>query len=143
MLLKCGKVKMNVETSSHLHTGALVTPNIIFGCGEFMSSSNALENDMPKTGACHNQKVWLPTRDIPLGLPSRKLVPRFVGPYEIDTIISPAPVWLKLPASWRTPPRFHISQFKPDGGGSIWWTGRVMVRRSVPGFHSHLFWIPV
>lgn len=60
MLLKCGKVKMNVETSSHLHTGALVTPNIIFGCGEFMSSSNALENDMPKTGAYRGKRYGYP-----------------------------------------------------------------------------------
>lgn len=51
---------MNVETSSHLHTGALVTPNIIFGCGEFMSSSNALENDMPKTGAYRGKRYGYP-----------------------------------------------------------------------------------
>lgn len=131
MLLKCGKVKMNVETSSY------------FWLWWVHVKQQRPGKWHAKNWGIPGQKVWLSTRDIPLGLPSRKLVPRFVGPYEIDTIISPAPVWLKLPASWRTPPRFHISQFKPDGGGSIWWTGRVMVRRSVPGFHSHLFWIPV
>lgn len=124
-------------------TPVLLSPQILFLA--VVSSCQAATpwkmtcQKLGHTGA----KGMVTHRDIPLGLPSRKLVPRFVGPYEIDTIISPAPVWLKLPASWRTPPRFHISQFNPDEGGCIWWTGRVMVRRSVPGFHSHLFWIPV
>lgn len=61
MLLKCGKVKMNVETSSRLYTGVLVIPNIIFGCGESsMSSSIVLENDMPKTGAYRGKRYGYP-----------------------------------------------------------------------------------
>lgn len=59
------------------------------------------------------QRVWLCAKDIPLRSLSRKLAPRYIGPYEIAAVISPSAVRLRLPASWRIHPMFHVSQVKP------------------------------
>uniref|UniRef100_A0A3Q2VPW7 Integrase catalytic domain-containing protein n=1 Tax=Haplochromis burtoni TaxID=8153 RepID=A0A3Q2VPW7_HAPBU len=59
------------------------------------------------------QKVWLAAKNIPLHVSSRKLAPRFIGPYEVDAVVNPAAVRLKLPTSWRIHPTFHVSQVKP------------------------------
>lgn len=44
---------------------------------------------------------------------SRKLTLRYTGPYEMDCIINPSAVKLKLPPSMRIHPTFHVSQLKP------------------------------
>ena len=58
------------------------------------------------------QRVWLSSSNIPLRTDSRKLSPRYLGPFEIDSIINPSAVRLKLPQAMRVHPTFHVSQLK-------------------------------
>lgn len=65
------------------------------------------------------QRVWLLTSDLPLQMESRKLAVRFVGQFEVDKIIDPTAVCLKLPATLLVHPTFHVSQLKPVSSSDL------------------------
>ncbi|XP_035498546.1 uncharacterized protein LOC118315399 [Scophthalmus maximus] len=51
-----------------------------------------------------SQQVWLNSKDIPLNVSSKKLGPRFIGPYVVEAVINPCAVCLKLPPALRIHP---------------------------------------
>ncbi len=56
------------------------------------------------------QWVWLSTRDLRLRLPSKKLNPRYVGPFKIIRQITPVSFRIELPANYRISPTFPFTR---------------------------------
>uniref|UniRef100_A0A8C5P6E7 Uncharacterized protein n=1 Tax=Leptobrachium leishanense TaxID=445787 RepID=A0A8C5P6E7_9ANUR len=59
------------------------------------------------------QKVWLSTRHLRLSCPTKKLGPKYIGPFPIVIVYSPVHVRLELPPSMKVHPVFHVSLIKP------------------------------
>ena len=107
------------------------------------------------------QRVWLLAKDLPLPTVSRKLAPRYIGPYTILKIINPSALRLQLPSSLKVHSVFHVSQVKPvadsnlslpapapppprtlESGDMVWEVNRILaVRRRGRGCHYLVDWV--
>ena len=57
--------------------------------------------------------VMLSTAHLKLKWPSHKLDHKFIGPFQIQQLISPTAVRLMLPHKWKTHPTFHVAEVEP------------------------------
>ena len=107
------------------------------------------------------QEVMLKAKNVPIPGTSKKLAPRFIGPYKILKIINPCAVRLDLPVSMKVHPVFHVSQVKPvevspfslpppapppprtlEDGDLAWEVNKVMdVRRMGRGYQYLVDWV--
>ena len=67
------------------------------------------ENPVFKVG----EEVWLSSANLKLPFPSRKLGPKFIGPFKIKRMVNPVAFELALPSSYRIHSVFHASLLKP------------------------------
>ena len=77
------------------------------------SQIQANKHHLPAPQYAPGQRVWLRAKDLPLKGAPPKLSPHFIGPLEIERIINPCAVRLRLPPSLRVHPTFHVSHIKP------------------------------
>ena len=126
-----------------------------------LSVSQANRHRTPAPVYTVGQQVMLRAKNIPLPGTSKKLAPRFIGPFKVAKIINPCAVRLTLPASMRVCPTFHVSQIKPvetcplvppppappppralDTGDLVWEVNKVLdVRRYGRGFQYLIDWV--
>lgn len=60
-----------------------------------------------------SQQVWLSSKNILLRAESKKLAPRFLGPFSIQDILNTVTVRLALPRSMKVHNVFHVSHVRP------------------------------
>ena len=125
------------------------------------SSKAANRHRIPAPEYRPGQMVYLKAKNLPLPGTSKKLAPRFVGPFPIDCVVNPVSVKLTLPPSMHIHPVFHVSQLKPVsssphsapvssppppqmlGDGDLAWEVRKVldVRRYGRGFQYLVDWV--
>ncbi|KAM9568095.1 uncharacterized protein ACWYII_039152 [Salvelinus alpinus] len=64
-------------------------------------------------------RVWLSTRNLPLRLLCRKLVPRFVGPFKVLRRVNEVCYRLQLLTNYHINPSFHVSLLRPVLAGPL------------------------
>ncbi len=80
--------------------------------GERNKASADRHRTKPPLYVC-GQKVWLSSKDINFRLPTRKLGPKFIGPFIVAKVLSPVTDRLKLtPQFYKIHPVFHVSKIK-------------------------------
>ena len=77
------------------------------------SSRSANRRRVPAPDYRPGQKVYLRAKNLPIPGTSKKLAPRFIGPFPVESIVNPVSVKLTLPPSLHIHPVFHVSQLKP------------------------------
>ena len=125
------------------------------------SSRSANRRRIPAPVYLPGQEVYLRAKNLPVPGTSKKLAPRFVGPFTIESVLNPVSVRLSLPSSMHAHPVFHVSQIKPvtvsphtapepappppqvlGDGDLAWEVNKVMdVRRYGRGFQYLVDWV--
>ncbi|KAK1785180.1 hypothetical protein P4O66_018599 [Electrophorus voltai] len=73
----------------------------------------ANKRQQPATTYRPGKRVWLSAKDLPLHGYTRKLTPRYIGPFKVLHHINPVSYRLALPPSLRVHPTFHVSRLRP------------------------------
>lgn len=89
-------------------------------CRSTLEGSSFTPRNRPAPQYMSGQKVWLSSKDIPSKSMSKKLSPQFIGPYEIEIVVSPTVIKLKLLASFRIHPVVHVFQVKLVFSSPLW-----------------------
>jgi Chromo (CHRromatin Organisation MOdifier) domain len=58
-------------------------------------------------------KVWLESKNLKISYPTRKLSPKWEGPFIIQEVLSKLSYWLKLPPQWTIQSVFHAVLLTP------------------------------
>jgi len=56
------------------------------------------------------EKVWLSAKNLISALPSKKLAPKWYGPFTVEAVLSPITFKIRLSPSWKSHPVFHASE---------------------------------
>ena len=83
-----------------------VSPNLIRA-----TNQHKRQADRRKVAVLSNPggRVWMSTKGLPMPAESKKLSPRYVGPFRVLLRINPVSYVLSIPRSMRVSPVFHVS----------------------------------